>query len=68
MKKQMKKLSEANKIAMTKINLDNLTLAQLIALGRQKTDIPYSELVSMSREKLLTYLSEVERVLTPVQA
>ena len=64
----MKKLRKANRIAMTKINLNKLTRPQLIALGKQKTDIPYQELLFSSKDLLVTRLAEVKNVLAPEEA
>jgi hypothetical protein len=67
MKEKINELRKANQIAMSKVNLDKLTHQQLIALGKQKTDIPYRELVKIEREKLVAQLSKVKGVMTPVQ-
>jgi hypothetical protein len=58
---------QIEKLPKWEVNLDKLTHQQLIALGKQKTDIPYRELVKTEREKLVAQLSKVKGIMTPVQ-
>jgi hypothetical protein len=58
---------QIEKLPRWEVNLDKLTHQQLIALGKQKTDIPYRELVKTEREKLVAQLSKVKGIMTPVQ-
>lgn len=51
-----------------KAQLVRLDREQLVALGKQKTDTPYRELLAKSNGELIELLAGVENVLVPVQA
>lgn len=51
-----------------KAQLVVLDRAQLVALGKQKTETPYRELLAKSNGELIELLAGVENVLVPVQA
>ena len=42
-----------------------LTKQQLVALGKQKTDAPYQELLAASTDELVEFLLTVDGVLKP---
>jgi hypothetical protein len=47
------------------VKLKDLTRQQLLALGKQKTDIDFRLLVTYNKEELAELLSTVPNVLTP---
>lgn len=47
------------------MKLKDLTRQQLLALGKQKTDIDFRLLVTYNKEELAELLSTVPNVLTP---
>lgn len=51
-----------------KTKLRECTRPQLIALGVQKTEIPYLELLSMDKDTLVNRLSEVKNIFVTVIA
>lgn len=51
-----------------KDQLKALTRAQLVALGKQKTETPYSDLLDADKETLVDYLLTVDGILKPVAA
>lgn len=48
-----------------KTQLRALTRAQLVALGKQKTDAPYSDLLAADKDELVDFLLTVDGVLKP---
>ena len=58
----------AKKRKQLKQQLSGLHRVQLVALAKQKTDTPYSELRILAKEALVEMLLPVEGVLKPQQA
>jgi len=48
--------------------LETLTRQQLIALAKQKTEMPYADILRLDSESLATVLSDVPNVLAPEKA
>ena len=68
MRKKVKALAEANRVAMLKIELSKLSFPQLIALCVQKQALPYEIAVTRSKKSLVEALAPVEGILTPETA
>jgi hypothetical protein len=61
-------MSDAKKRKKMRKYLLTLSRAQLVALGKQKTDVPYQTLLSMDVETLADTLIVVDGVLKPEAA
>ena len=49
-------------------HLKSHTRAQLVALGRQKSEVPYQELLGMTKDALVEVLVQIKGVLKPEAA
>ena len=59
--------SPAKKQRDIRSKLLELSRPQLVALAKQRTKLPYQELLGLGNESLATVLSEVPGVLVPVK-